>query len=259
MSAQVSRMRRLLREHRTRSEERVWLKGRPAGELDESKLTDGVAGSTSIFKHRGPRPPGSVGVQRRVSIRFVMDLSGSMYTFNRLDNRKTRLLETALFFLQSLDGLESEYEYSMVGHSGTGPEAEKLVQWGEPPQGAKLRLQLLQKMAAHTQYCHPGDQTFEATELAIRETAARAADERFVFVVSDADLERYGKKPEQWNAILTSNPTVRAYAVLIGAKEDEAEKISAALDPGKGYVCTDTAQLASTFERIFQASVAAAN
>ena len=33
----------------------------------------------------------------------------------------------------------------MVGHSGTGPEAEQLVQWGEPPQGEAKRLQLLQR------------------------------------------------------------------------------------------------------------------
>ena len=224
-----------------------------------------------------------------------MDLSGSMYTFNRIDGRKTRLLETALFFMQSLDGLDAEYEYSMVGHSGSGPEAEKLIAWGEPPQGERKRLQLLQKMAAHTQYCHPGDQTYEASALAIKETADRAADERFVFIVSDADLARYGKAPAEWNAILTSTPSVRAYAVLIASNEQEADRISAALDIGKGYMCTDTAQvrlladrpdrelallasralpppllmraltvspncrrqLASTFEKIFQSSVAA--
>jgi len=196
-------------------------------------------------------------MQRRVSIRFVMDISGSMYTFNRLDGRKTRLLETALFFMQALDGLDAEYEYSMVGHSGTGPEAEKLITWGEPPQGAAARLSLLQRMEAHTQYCHPGDQTYEATSRAIQETASRVADERFVFVVSDADLERYGKQPAEWNAILTGTPSVRAYAVLIASNEEEAERISKALDVGKGYMCTDTSLLASTFEKIFQASVAA--
>ena len=76
---------------------------------------------------------------------------------------------------QALDGLEGEFEYSMVGHSGSGPEAEQLIRWGEPPQGAKARLALLQRMAAHTQVCHPGDQTFEASDLAIKEVAERAA------------------------------------------------------------------------------------
>ena len=30
------------------------------------------------------------------------------------------------------DGLDNEYEYSMVGHSGSGPEAELLIPFAEP-------------------------------------------------------------------------------------------------------------------------------
>ena len=140
---------------------------------------------------------------------------------------------------------------------GAIPEAEKLIHWCEPPQGAKARLGLLQRMEAHTQYCHPGDQTYEATQLAIHDAASRQADERFVFVVSDADLQRYGKRPEEWNRILAADASVKAYAVLIGNSEEEGQRISAAMDVGRAYVCTDSAQLAATFERIFQASVAA--
>ena len=142
----------------------------------------------------------------------------------------------------------------MVGHSGNGPEAEQLVRWGEAPQGAKARLKLLQRMAAHTQFCHPGDNTYEASALAIRQIEERPADERFVFVISDADLKRYGKTPDEWNRILTAQPAVGAYAILIASNELEAEGIRAALAPGRGHVCTDTAKLASTFEKIFQAS-----
>eukprot|EP00966_Prymnesium_polylepis_P259647 5997386-Prymnesium_polylepis.1 len=119
-------MRRVLHEHQARAVERVWLRGRPQGELDETRLVDGIAGSSAVYKARGPRPKGG-GAPRRVAMRFVMDLSGSMYTFERLDGRKTRLLQLALFVMQSLDGLEAEYDYSMVGHSGTSPEAEALV------------------------------------------------------------------------------------------------------------------------------------
>ena len=128
-----------------------------------------------------------------------------------------------------------------------------------PPPPTHTRSRLLRGRAAHTQYCHPGDATYEATSLAIKNAASRQADERFVFVVSDADLARYGKHPEEWNRILTGEPSVKAYAVLIGNAEQEADRISAALDPGKGYMCTNTADLASTFERIFQSSVAAAS
>ena len=126
VAPQVQRMRRVLREHETRSVERVWLKGRPQGELDEARLVDGITGSSAIYKTRGPRPLGGSGARRRVCMRFVMDLSGSMcarsyarlpthgggcrpvpragYTFERLDGRKTRLLEVALFIMQARGG-----------------------------------------------------------------------------------------------------------------------------------------------------------
>ena len=86
--------------------------------------------------------------------------------------------------------------------------------------------------------------------------AERIADEKFVFVISDADLKRYGKTPDEWNTILTAQPSVGAYAILIASNEHEAEGIRAALAPGRGYVCADTAELAATFERILAASVA---
>ena len=56
--------------------------------------------------------------------------------------------------------------------------------------------------------------------------------------------------------ILGCDPSVRAAAALIASNEAEAERISGVLEPGRGYVCTDTGQLAKTFERIFEASVA---
>jgi len=78
-----------------------------------------------------PWPAGAAaGGGKRVALRLVMDLSGSMYTFERLDGRKTRLLEVALFAMQALEGLEATYEWSMVGHSGTGPEAEVSIDLG---------------------------------------------------------------------------------------------------------------------------------
>ena len=109
VAPQVARMRVVLREHETRTLERVWLKGRPNGELDEARIVDGLTGASAIYKTRGPKPIGAAGARRRVAMRFVMDLSGSMYTFERLDGRKTRLLEVALFIMQALDGLEGEY------------------------------------------------------------------------------------------------------------------------------------------------------
>ena len=82
---------------------------------------DGVAGSTSIYKHRGKPPPTAHGSQRRVSIRFVMDISGSMYTFNRLDGRMTRSAagtRSLVFRSCLLNGHGSRPEYGRVARDG---------------------------------------------------------------------------------------------------------------------------------------------
>ena len=79
----------------------------------------------------------------------------------------------------------------MVGHSGDTPCAP-LVEYGLPPPNEKERLKVIQRMAAHTQFCMSGDHTLEATREAIEEVATHLdeADEAFVFVLSDANLER---------------------------------------------------------------------
>lgn len=52
------------------------------------------------------------------------------------------------------------------------------------------------------QYSHSGDHTLQATDRAIKDVLRKAGDEYYVFVVSDADLGRYGIAPAAWNKIL---------------------------------------------------------
>jgi hypothetical protein len=111
---------------------------------------------------------GSSPTALRKRIVFVMDLSGSMYTFNRLDGRLERLLEIAVLIFEAFDGSEDKYEYAMVGHSGSTAR-ESLVEWRQPPTTRKARLQLIARMAAHAQYCWSGDHTLDATQRAIKE------------------------------------------------------------------------------------------
>ncbi|KAK7232657.1 midasin-like protein [Aureococcus anophagefferens] len=54
------------------------------------------------------------------------------------------------------------------------------------------------------------------------------ADERFVFLISDADLKRYGIDAANWNAIIMKDPKVQAFVLLISSNDDEA-----AGDPGQ--------------------------
>ena len=53
-----------------------------------------------------------------------------------------------------------------------------------------MAVRQVEQMAAHAQYCSPGDHTLDGTIAAIKDVKSCAADEYFVFVLSDADLER---------------------------------------------------------------------
>jgi len=78
------------------------------------------------------------------------------------------VLDVTLLIMESLRGFEHKYSYSIVGHSGDSPEV-LLVDYNKPPKNSKERLQLLDKMVAHSQYCSTGDFTLKATELAVLE------------------------------------------------------------------------------------------
>lgn len=79
-------------------------------------------------------------------------------------------------------------------------------------------------MHAHAQFCMSGDYTLEGTEASIKELAREEADEHFVVVLSDANLERYGIRPERFASVLTSDPQVNAFAIFIGSLGDQAER-----------------------------------
>lgn len=77
-------------------------------------------------------------------------------------------------------------------------------------------------MHAHSQFCMSGDNTLEATRHTIASLAKEDADECIVIVLSDANFERYGIRPEEFAKILTSNPDVNAFAIFIGSLGNQA-------------------------------------
>ncbi|KAG7399848.1 von Willebrand factor A domain-containing protein 8 [Phytophthora boehmeriae] len=238
------------------AQERNWLRHQSSGELDDGKLVDGVAGERLVFKRRGvsdspfQAPAGHQQEQEPKRMLFVMDVSGSMYRFNGQDSRLERMLETSLMIMESFAGFEHELDYCIMGHSGDSPEIP-FVQFGAPPRDRKERLRVLQKMVAHTQYCQSGDHTVEAVERGVQRVAALEGDDRFVFVVSDANLERYGIEPRYLGRKLLAEPTVQAHALFIASFSDEAERIRRELPAGRGHVCLDTSDLPRMFKQIF--------
>jgi hypothetical protein len=96
--------------------------------------------------------------------------------------------------MEAFEGFESRITYTMVGHSGEDVEIS-FVTPDRVPKNRKERMQVLQRMVAHSQFCMSGDHTLEAAELAMKRMAAEEADEKFVFVVSDANFDRYRISP----------------------------------------------------------------
>ncbi|KAF1790933.1 Nucleophile aminohydrolase [Phytophthora cactorum] len=74
-------------------------------------------------------------------------------------------------------------------------------------------------------YCRSGDHTVEAVERGVQRVAALEGDDRFVFVVSDANLERYGIEPRYLGRKLLADPGVQAHALFIASFADEAEPL----------------------------------
>jgi hypothetical protein len=63
-----------------------------AGELDDTKLIEGITGEKSIYKQRGEQDPEPGAQQEKPKrLRLVVDVSGSMYRFNG------KTLHTVLF------------------------------------------------------------------------------------------------------------------------------------------------------------------
>ena len=83
----------------------------------------------------------------------------------------------------------------------------------------------VQALHAHSQFCLSGDNTLEATKHAVETIVKQQADERFVVVLSDANLERYGIPPRKLAEILTMNDDVNAYVIFIGSLGDQAHRL----------------------------------
>jgi len=82
----------------------------------------------------------------------------------------------------------------------------------------------MQALHAHSQFCITGDNTLEAAKHAIESIVKQKADEHFVIILSDANLDRYGIRPKKLAEILTMNDDVNAYVIFIGSLGDQAQR-----------------------------------
>ncbi|KAK3543698.1 hypothetical protein QTP70_027205 [Hemibagrus guttatus] len=252
---QVQSLRIILDSLQAKGKERQWLKNQALGELDDAKIIDGLTGEKAIYKRRGELEP-ELGTpqQKPKRLRLLADVSGSMYRFNGVDGRLERSMEAVCMVMEALENYEHKFKYDIVGHSGDGFDIE-LVRCDKVPKNNKQRLTVLKTMHAHSQFCMSGDYTLEGTEHAVKELGREEADEHFVIVLSDANLERYGISPDRFARVLTSNPQVHAFAIFIGSLGDQAERLQRTLPAGRSFVAMDTKEIPQILQQIFTSTM----
>ncbi|XP_052461499.1 von Willebrand factor A domain-containing protein 8 [Carassius gibelio] len=252
---QVQSLRIILDSLQAKGKERQWLRNQALGELDDAKIIDGLTGEKAIYKRRGELEP-ELGTpqQKPKRLRLLADVSGSMYRFNGVDGRLERSMEAVCMVMEALENYEHKFKYDIMGHSGDGFDVE-LVRCDKVPKNNKERLKVLKTMHAHSQFCMSGDYTLEGTEHAVKELAREEADEHFVIVLSDANLERYGISPDRFARALTSNPQVNAFAIFIGSLGDQADRLQRTLPAGRSFVAMDTKQIPQILQQIFTSTM----
>ncbi|KAI4792063.1 hypothetical protein KUCAC02_033631, partial [Chaenocephalus aceratus] len=248
VSRQVQSLRIVLDSLQAKGKERQWLKNQALGELDDAKIIDGLTGEKAIYK------PGQSPAEAPSVCGCLADVSGSMYRFNGVDRRLERSMEAVCMVMEGLENYEHKFKYDIVGHSGDGYDIE-LVRADKVPKNNKERLKVLKTMHAHSQFCMSGDFTLEGTDSSIKELVKEEADEHFVVVLSDANLERYGIRPERFAQVLTSDPQVNAFAIFIGSLGDQAERLQKTLPAGRSFVAMDTKQIPQILQQIFTSTM----
>lgn len=221
----VNTLRNILNSLEAKAKERHWQKHQTSGELDDMKLVEGITGEKNIYKMRTDQDPEPGQPQEKPKrLTVVVDVSGSMYRFNGYDGRLDRTLEAVTMLMESFEGFEGKIQMNVVGHSGESP-CLPFVDHKNPPNDDKRRLETLKMMHAHSQYCWQGDNTLNATQLAVDEIAKEDCDEAIVVVLSDANLDRYAIPPKKLTEMLMKQePKVHAYMIFVGSLGPEAEQ-----------------------------------
>ncbi|KAJ6647144.1 von Willebrand factor A domain-containing protein 8 [Pseudolycoriella hygida] len=255
---QIQQLRIILTALQAKSKERHWQKHQTSGELDDNKLIEGITGERTIYRKRANQDPEPGQPQEKPKrLKLVVDVSGSMYRFNGYDNRLDRELEAVVMVMEAFEGFEQRVQYDIVGHSG---EADQIVfvDHKNPPKDDKLRLQTIKTMHAHSQFCWSGDNTVNATKIAVDSLAKEEdeCDEAIVIILSDANLSRYGISPQRLAQTLTSQePKVQAYTIFIGSLDNEAQLITKSMPAGRSFICMDLKELPQILKQIFASSV----
>ncbi|KAF8278544.1 putative AAA domain (dynein-related subfamily)/von Willebrand factor type A domain containing protein [Trypanosoma cruzi] len=251
VQAPVALLRSVLSGLKAAEGERTWLRGQTDGIWDDSKIVEGIVGERNIYKRREESTETNLFQSKhKKRLLFVLDVSASMYRFEGMDHRLTKLLESTVMVMEAFAGFEEKIDYAMVGHNGDSACIE-LVSFGHSPANQKARMEVCQRMVAHAQYCWSGDNTVEAMRQSIDLVTAEKGDAYLVFVISDANLPRYGIQPSELSAIMRSHKEVQMFCIFIATLGEQASNLQAEMPPGHGFECLDTQALPHILKQIF--------
>ncbi|KJA23810.1 hypothetical protein HYPSUDRAFT_137004 [Hypholoma sublateritium FD-334 SS-4] len=240
----------LLEHLAAKEEERVWVKRRIDGELDDSRLTEGLTGESTVYKRRGMEKPEIGRPQIKPKrIKFIFDLSASMYRF-QYDGRLQRSMETAVMLMETFDGLSRKEKY--VWDSGDGPDIT-LTEANKPPTELKERWKVTEKMYMVPQYAFAGDYTVESIMKGVDEVAKYDADDWFVIAITDANFGRYQISSEDLTRAMKHNPKVNTALICIG-EGAEASWVTKSL-PGRAFRVANTGDIPNVLRSILSTMV----
>jgi len=244
----------LLEHLAAKEEERVWVKRQIDGELDDSRLTEGITGESTVYKRRGMEKPELGRPQIKPKrIKIIFDLSASMYRF-QYDGRLQRSMETAVMLMETFDRLsrKEKYVWDMCAHSGDGPDLV-LTEANNAPTELKERWKVTEKMYMVPQYALAGDFTVEAIIKGVTEVAKYDADDWFVIAITDANFGRYEISPEDLTRAMKHNLKVNTALICIG-ESAEASWVTKSL-PGRAFRVANTGDIPNVLRSILATMV----
>ncbi|KAI9450095.1 AAA domain-containing protein [Lactarius psammicola] len=238
VQAHIAQLHDLLEHLAAREEERVWVKRQTDGELDDTRLTEGLTGEAAVYKRRGMAKPelGRPQVKPK-RIRFLFDISASMYRF-QYDGRLQRSLETAVMLMESFNLLSRKDKYAW--DSGDEPEIP-LVKVDDSVEEVSERWAVAQKMKYITQYTFSGDSTVAAIEKAVDEVATFDGDDHYVIALTDANFGQYRITKEDLGRVMNRHPKVKTALICI-CEDSEAAWVKRHF-PGRAFLVTNSADI----------------
>jgi hypothetical protein len=252
----VARLRIVLEAAEAKEREREWMSNMLTGDLDDSKIVDGVAGERRIYRKRG-EPEKKLGLQQKLPKRivFAVDVSASMSRMNAWDGRLDRMASAMIMLMETLSdpSVSHKFDFCIVGHSGVEHEL-LLVNFGSPPRSRDERARVIEKMYAHARSASTGDKSLQAAEAATKRVSEEVADDHLVFLLSDANLGRYNVSPAQLASALQSDASVTGHAIFV-AEESAAAWLAKEMPPGRGHAALNAADLVKALKEAFESSV----